>query len=260
MSTASPADLTPAEESIARSVLYAALFDYPLTLAQLRQTLIGSPQTPSEIVGPTVRVQRLAGYRRAAGWLTSFPPAAATWSQHADVGKLRSRAFLLEHRPLLRLIAALPYVKLVALSGSIAHLNLENGGDLDLFIVTRGRRVWSTAVAVDLLARLLRRRRTLCANFIVADTALAFEQQDLFTASQIDQPEAGRRRRRVPRASSTRTRSCASSTRISTRPTAATSRLRQSRWPASLKAIVETSLLVPSAFVERVCRGHTGPI
>ena len=43
------AALTPAEEAIARSVQYAALFDYPLTLSQLRQTLIGSIQTASEI-------------------------------------------------------------------------------------------------------------------------------------------------------------------------------------------------------------------
>jgi len=35
------------ELAIARSVIYASLFDYPLTLAQLRQTLIESVQTPS---------------------------------------------------------------------------------------------------------------------------------------------------------------------------------------------------------------------
>src|SRR6185503_8136989 len=38
------------ELAIARSVVYASLFDYPLTLAQLRQTLIESSQTPSEIL------------------------------------------------------------------------------------------------------------------------------------------------------------------------------------------------------------------
>jgi hypothetical protein len=74
---------------------------------------------------------------------------------------------------------------MVALSGSIAHLNLDGGGDLDLFIVTRGRRVWSVTVAVLVLAKLLRQRRLLCANFVVSDERLTLEQQDLFTASQI---------------------------------------------------------------------------
>src|SRR4029077_1527478 len=85
----------------------------------------------------------------------------------------------------LGLICALPYARLVALSGSLAHLNMERDGDLDLFIVTRGRRVWSVTVAVVLLAKLMGRRRSVCANFVVADSRLALEQQDLFTASQI---------------------------------------------------------------------------
>jgi hypothetical protein len=64
-------------------------------------------------------------------------------------------------------------------------LNLERGADLDIFVVTRGPRVWSVTVAIVLLAKLMRRRRTLCANFVVADTALALEQQDVFTANQV---------------------------------------------------------------------------
>src|SRR5207247_7556090 len=49
----------------------------------------------------------------------------------------------------------------------------------------RGRRVWTVTVAVLLVAKLLRRRRIVCANFVVADTHLWLEQQDLFTANQL---------------------------------------------------------------------------
>ena len=73
------------------------------------------------------------------------------------------------------------------MSGSVAHLNLEEHGDLDLFIVTRGRRVWTVTVAVLLLAKLLRQRHIVCANFVLADShlRLGLEQQDVFTASQV---------------------------------------------------------------------------
>jgi hypothetical protein len=74
---------------------------------------------------------------------------------------------------------------MVALSGSVAHGNMERAGDLDLFIVTRGQHVWSVTVAVLVLAKLMRQRRVVCANFVLADSRLALEQQDLFTASQI---------------------------------------------------------------------------
>jgi hypothetical protein len=96
-----------------------------------------------------------------------------------------SRAFLARHRRYLWLACRLPFVRMVALSGSVAHLNLDKGGDLDLFVVTRGRHAWSVTVALVVLAKLMRRRRVVCANFVMADTRLGFEPQDLFTASQL---------------------------------------------------------------------------
>jgi hypothetical protein len=178
------AGLTGAELAIARSVIYASLFDYPLTLAQLRQTLIESIQTPSQVLAAyngSAALQDLIEFRD--GFF--FPTGRADLVDERRRREARSRGFLDRHRLLLQLVCMLPYVRMVALSGSIAHLNLEGSGDLDLFIVTRGRRVWSTTVAVLLLAKLLRRRRIVCANFVVADSRLLLEQQDLFAASQV---------------------------------------------------------------------------
>ncbi len=86
------AGLTPAEESIARSVLYAALFDYPLTLAQLRQTLIGSRQTASEIIATYVASAAPGARSSSSATATSFPPDAPTLShtrRHRETTKPR---------------------------------------------------------------------------------------------------------------------------------------------------------------------------
>ena len=172
------------ELAIARSVLYASLFDYPLTLGQLRETLLESVQTPSQILAAYTRSDALrAAVEYRDGFF--FPAGRYRLVEERRRREARSRAFLRHHRHLLALVCALPYVRMVALSGSIAHLNLEGDGDLDLFIVTRGRRVWSVTVGVVLLAKLMRRRRSVCANFVVADSRLALEPQDLFTASQV---------------------------------------------------------------------------
>jgi hypothetical protein len=172
------------ERAIARSVLYAALFEYPLTLAQLRQTLIESTHTATEILAI---YNQSAGLQAAIEWRDGFffPRGKDGWIAERRRREAASRAFLERHRTLLRLIAAMPYVRLVALSGSIAHLNLDGDGDLDLFIVARGEHVWSVTVAAIVLAKLLGRRRTLCANFVLSDAALTLGPQDLFTASQI---------------------------------------------------------------------------
>jgi hypothetical protein len=171
------------ELAIARTVMYAALFDYPLTLEQLHQSLIASSMTPEEILSTyctSVRLRAIVEYRD--GFF--FPAGSAALILERRHREVRSLAFLSRHRRLLTWICAFPFTRMVALSGSIAHLNLEEGGDLDLFIVTRGRRVWTVTLAMILLTRLLGVRRVVCANFVMSDGHLAIDQQDLFTANQ----------------------------------------------------------------------------
>ncbi|MEQ1730814.1 MAG: hypothetical protein ABL982_20790 [Vicinamibacterales bacterium] len=245
-------DLTPAEEAIVRSVLYAAVFDYPLQLSQLRQTLIASSQTPSEIVAALRDSAALATLVQTQDGFI-FPAGRTDLIEVRRRREHRSRGFLAEHGPLLRLIAALPYVRLLGLSGSVAHLNMESGGDLDIFIVTKGTRVWSTAVAVILLAKALGRRRTLCANFIVADTALAFDQPDLFSASQVInlKPLVGDETYRQLLDANPFVHDFYPNFHA---PHAGPLRLRQSALLRSAKAATEAVCRIPSALVEVVCR------
>lgn len=176
--------MTSRELAIARSVIYASLFDYPLTLSQLHHTLIESEQTPSEILAVydgSARLHRIVDHRDGFFFPAGRPELIAERRRR----EARSRRFLHQHDGLLRLLCALPFTRLIALSGSMAHLNLEPDGDLDLFIVTRGRRVWTVTVAVILLTKLLRRRHVVCANFVLADSHLTLAPQDLFTANQV---------------------------------------------------------------------------
>jgi len=245
--------MTPNEIAIARSVIYASLFDYPLTLDQLHHALIESDQSPSEILAAyngSDRLRRVIGFRD--GFF--FPIGRDALVGERRHREARSRAFLQRYRSVLRLICAVPYTRMVALSGSIAHLNLERGGDLDLFIVTRGHHVWTVAVAVLLLTKCLGRRRIVCANLVIADSRLTLEQQDLFTANQVIhlKPLVGDEllddflaanpfvRRLYPNALAWHTH-------------------RLVDWPRrglleSLKTTLEIALALPSPLVERLCR------
>lgn len=240
------------ELAIARSVLFAALFDYPLTLAQLRQTLVESTQTPTEIQTLYARsdaLQAAIEYRDRF----FFPRGRGDLISERRRREARSRAFLERHRRILWLICTMPYVEMVALSGSIAHMNLEGSGDLDLFIVTKGHRVWSVTVAVVLLAKLMRRRKTLCANFVIADTALALDQQDLFAANQIIhlKPLVGESVYRRFLAANPFVARFYPNFHLAGRGHL---RVPRSRWIGRATEAIESLLLGPSALVERLCR------
>jgi hypothetical protein len=105
-----------------------------------------------------------------------------------------SRALLNELSAPLQLVTRMPFVRLVALSGSLAHLNADHGADVDLFVVTRPHRVWTTTVMILAVARLLGWRKRLCLNYVISERALWIAPADLFSANQIVhlQPLAGK--------------------------------------------------------------------
>lgn len=172
------------EIAILRSVLYASLFEYPLTLGELHASLLESALSELEIQRVYAGSARL---RDAIEWRDGWflPRGRAEWIEHRRRREARSRAFLERQRRLLKTVSALPFVRLVALSGSLAVLNADERADLDLFVVTKGAHAWSVTLAVVMLSKLLGRRRVVCLNFVVSDTELAVEQRDLFSANQI---------------------------------------------------------------------------
>jgi hypothetical protein len=176
--------VTTRELAIAASVIHASLEDYPLTLEELHASLIGSLQTPAEIVsvfeGSDVLQQIV---ERRDGFY--FPAGRSDLVDERRRREARSRAFLDRHALLLRLVCCLPFVRLVALSGRIARLNLEAGGDLDLFIVTRVGHVWSTAAAVKGLSALLSRRCMVRAKVVLDEDHLELETRDLDAAGRL---------------------------------------------------------------------------
>src|SRR5690606_6133029 len=84
------------------------------------------------------------------------------------------------------LIARLPFVRMVAVTGSLAVDNADEDDDLDFLIVTAPGRVWLTRAMVMAVGRLASLRGiTLCPNDLSAETALELPDRDFYTAREL---------------------------------------------------------------------------
>ena len=175
----------PAQErAFHQSVIYASLFDYPLTLEQLRESLIGEVADEQTLAEWYRRSPRLrAAIECVDGFY--FPRGRRELLETRHVREARSRGLLQSHARALALVTHMPFVRMVALSGSLAHLNADAGADLDLFVVTAPGRVWSVTLTTLLVARALGWRRQLCLNYVVSERGLMVGPADLFSANQI---------------------------------------------------------------------------
>lgn len=172
------------ELAVLRSVIYASLFDYPLTLAQLRATLVEVSADEATIAGwwrdsdfLQVAIERRDGL--------FFPAGRGDLIDTRKRREALSRDLLDRDRRLIALVSRMPFVRMVAVSGSLAHLNAERSADLDLFVITAPHHVWSVTLSVLMIARLLGWRRRMCLNYVISEAALRIAPADMFAANQI---------------------------------------------------------------------------
>lgn len=175
-----------AAQEVLKPILYADIFDYPLTFEEIYKFL-EFEATSEEVRGLlTEAVERgeitladefyslvdrphLATKRRER-WLVS----QLLWLKAVHYG---------------RWIASLPFVRLVAVTGSLAVDNPRDGvDDIDYLIVTAPGRLWLCRALIIILVRYSRHRgANLCPNYILTEKALYFEENNLFTAREMVQ-------------------------------------------------------------------------
>ncbi len=182
------------ETAILQTVVYADIFDYPLTPAEIHDYLIATPATAHEVAAAIENSAwlrtRLAVTR---GWVT-LQGRQSLAEVRALRGQSSARLWPLARR-WAAVIGALPFVRMVAVTGALAVDNAPAGDDIDYMLVTTPGRVWlarALAVAVVRVARLL--GVGLCPNYVLAQSALSQQQRDLYVAHDLAQmvPLVGR--------------------------------------------------------------------
>jgi hypothetical protein len=93
-----------------------------------------------------------------------------------------------------RILGALPFIRMVALTGSLAVMNVSKNADFDYMLVAKKGRVWTARAFALVLNRIARRfGHTICPNLIVSESSLEWPLHDLYSARELTQmiPIAG---------------------------------------------------------------------
>lgn len=88
-------------------------------------------------------------------------------------------------------LRAVPFVRMVAVTGRLATKNAEAKSDWDLLVVLRSGRIWTGRTLVTGFAESIGKRRKkgrtkdrLCLNYFITDGSLEIKNKDLFSASE----------------------------------------------------------------------------
>jgi hypothetical protein len=178
--------------AVLRTLAYADVFDYALTRAELHHYLIGEG-TRAEVRDALSVARGADAVLERGGYFclsdrTELVALRAERTHHATQLWPRARRWG-------AVIASLPFVRMVAVTGALAMNNVVSAtDDIDLLVVTAPGRVWlARALCIGVVHVARRFGVELCPNYVLSSAVLAQSQRDLYGAHELAQmvPLAG---------------------------------------------------------------------
>jgi hypothetical protein len=174
-----PMDL---KKAVIETLAYSDMFDHPLTVEELHRFLVVSAakEEIESCVSGMGNVFCRDGYYFLAG---RDAIVEIRKTREANSRKAFRRAISYG-----RILGILPFVRMAALTGSLAMLNLSKNRDMDYLIVARSGRVWTARAFALLFGRMANLLGdVICPNVIVSERALAWDTKNIYTAREFAQ-------------------------------------------------------------------------
>ena len=181
------------QKAILKTLSYADVFDYPLTLSELHQFLIGQKVSINDLVKALTEIKEVAQDGQFF-FLKKRP----------KIVQIRQKRFKCSQDKLkianqvARYLRLIPFIKMVAVTGNLAMNNTKEQDDIDFLIVTSQNRLWLTRLLTVFLVELVANRRRpkdqevedkICLNMFLAENYLQVpkKEQNLFSAHEVFQ-------------------------------------------------------------------------
>jgi hypothetical protein len=173
------------KESILKVVAYFDMFNYPITREEIRLFL----DQPADDVtlGPVIQSLVEKDMLWQLGQFYSLRNDPLLAERRLNGNKLAVKRIRLA-RKVAGVIAWFPFVRGVAISGSLSKNFAYKGSDLDFFIITAGNRLWIAKLLLQIAVRIcmaIGLNKWCCLNYYIDEEALEIEERNTFTAVEV---------------------------------------------------------------------------
>lgn len=176
------------EEAIVSTIAYRDVFDFPIDLEEIHRFLHRHRCTVADISDTLNETGLCHGRVATDGQFYCLAHREAILTKRGP-HENRAQDFFVTARTIARQLAHLPYIRMVAITGSLAARNAYEGADIDFLCVTANGRLWQARALVLVAKRLdaMTRKRRICPNFFLSTGALDFNHHSMYIAQELAQ-------------------------------------------------------------------------
>ncbi len=177
------------EVAIMRTILYADVFNFPLTTHEIHRYLIHDNALSQSQITKTLEN---SSYLKQHLYCEKGYFCLQVHKQIIQIRQKREKVSQELWSDAIRYgkwLSRIPFVRMVALTGALAVRNpSDSDDDFDYLLVTTSGRVWLARAFAIILVRIVKIfGRELCPNYVLADDQLGQSRQDLYTAHEVAQ-------------------------------------------------------------------------
>jgi hypothetical protein len=170
--------------SILSVLAYFSMFQYPLSKEEIERYL--SPGADAELLDFALERMRIDDviYEIDGFYLLVNDP---TLVERRKQGNQRAETLLPKAMRIGRFLFRFPFVRGIAISGSLSKLYADEKADIDFFIITKANRLWLARTFMHIFKKftfLTGSQHFYCMNYYVDENALALGEQNIYTAME----------------------------------------------------------------------------
>jgi predicted nucleotidyltransferase len=171
--------------SILKVLAYFDIFQYPLKKDEIRKFIY--PLVSDEKFDEILNCLDSGGFIFNMENFYSLHNDFLLTERRMD-GNLRAEKLLQKAKRIGSFLHKFPYVRSVAVSGSLSKNFADKKADIDFFIITKANRVWIARTLLHFFKKftfLTSRQHWYCMNYFIDEQALLIKEQNIYTAIEI---------------------------------------------------------------------------
>ncbi len=176
---------TLVQNDILDVLVYFTTFQHPLNIEEIQNNCVNKYSTEKVQNALTKLIEKELVFEYNSYYTLSS--LVSEWVINRIEKEYWANQLLNQSDFYIKIIKSMPFVRAVAISGSVSKGVAHDKGDLDYFIITEKNRLWLSRTLLILFKKLflLNSRRYFCVNYFLDMENLQVPDKNIFTATEI---------------------------------------------------------------------------
>ena len=182
------------DKAILKTLAYADIFDYPMTLREIHKWLISKKANLRQAEKTLSQLSKKGKVKSKKEYY--FLTRREEIVKRRLQNEKQSKIYFRKAKIIAQILKVISWIKLVGVSGGLAMENVSKKDDIDLFLITAKNRLWiSRLLALGLLSLIGQRRKVgdlgqkvvgkLCINTLLEEDCLEQANKDIYLAHEV---------------------------------------------------------------------------